>query len=153
MANEFYVEINGEQKGPFMQSHILDMIVKGELRGDSLMWHDGMTEWAKVSTVPEVYSHIYKPLSVNLPQKKVVQDTDSSTDESADTFDDEASADVDGAYAGGEDDETTDLGDIAAQTKAELERAAAQTKAELGKAASELKGAFSSMFGFGKKKK
>jgi len=46
----FYVE-NGQQAGPVEESQLQELIQSGKLRGDTLVWHEGMGAWQPFSAV------------------------------------------------------------------------------------------------------
>lgn len=46
----FYVE-NGQQVGPVEESQLAELVQSGKLRGDTLVWHEGMAAWQAFSTV------------------------------------------------------------------------------------------------------
>lgn len=50
----YYVAVNGQQTGPFGTDALRKGIADGSLTRDTLVWHDGMTQWAAASEVPEV---------------------------------------------------------------------------------------------------
>lgn len=51
----YYVE-NGQQAGPVEESQLTELVQSGKLRGDTLVWHEGMTAWQVFSAVksPEI---------------------------------------------------------------------------------------------------
>ena len=46
----FYVE-NGQQSGPVEESQLAELIQSGKLRGDTLVWREGMAAWQPFSAV------------------------------------------------------------------------------------------------------
>lgn len=46
-----YTIIDGQQKGPFSEGEMLDLIQKGSVTPDSYIWKPGMAEWKKASEV------------------------------------------------------------------------------------------------------
>ena len=52
----FYVAINGEQKGPFSADALRESVKSGAVNKDSLVWTEGMAQWAPASQVPAVQS-------------------------------------------------------------------------------------------------
>lgn len=56
MGASFYVNINGNQSGPFDSNTIQAMATDGRLKKDSYVWRNGMPEWQKASDVKELES-------------------------------------------------------------------------------------------------
>lgn len=54
----YYVE-NGQQAGPVEESQLAELVQSGKLRGDTLVWHEGMAAWQPFSMV--------KPAGITLP--------------------------------------------------------------------------------------
>lgn len=46
----YYVE-NGRQAGPVEEAQLAELISNGKLRGDTLVWHEGMAAWQPFSAV------------------------------------------------------------------------------------------------------
>jgi len=53
---QFHVALNGNAAGPFTLAVIKNHIDKGELKRDTLVWKQGMAEWSKAESVPEIAS-------------------------------------------------------------------------------------------------
>ena len=51
MSNWFYAA-NGQQQGPFPEVTLRDLIANGTVRGDTLVWTEGMAGWQKAGEVP-----------------------------------------------------------------------------------------------------
>ena len=51
MPNWFYAA-NGQQQGPFGDAQLRDLIVNGTVRGDTLVWTEGMAGWQKAAEIP-----------------------------------------------------------------------------------------------------
>ena len=47
----FYAS-EGQQKGPFPEAQLLDLIARGAVRADTLVWTEGMAGWQKASEIP-----------------------------------------------------------------------------------------------------
>jgi len=65
----YYVE-NGQQAGPVEEAQLGELISSGKLRGDTLVWHEGMAAWQPFSAVcpPQFASAIgAKPLGMGAP--------------------------------------------------------------------------------------
>jgi len=52
----WYVVVDGEQVGPLAEPDIASRVARGEITGDTLVWKDGLADWVKLSTVPELAS-------------------------------------------------------------------------------------------------
>ena len=50
--NEYYYEHQGQQAGPVAA----DQLITHGVNANSLVWHDGMSNWAPAATVPELLS-------------------------------------------------------------------------------------------------
>ena len=50
----YHVAINGQAAGPFDIATLKQMVVAGQLTADSLVWKNGMAQWAKADTVDEL---------------------------------------------------------------------------------------------------
>ena len=62
----YHVAINGQAAGPFELSALTQMVTAGQFTADSLVWKNGMAQWAKAGTVDEL-----KGLFVNAMPPKV----------------------------------------------------------------------------------
>ena len=47
----FYAS-NGQQQGPFPEAQLRDLIIRGTVRADTLVWTDGMSGWQRASDIP-----------------------------------------------------------------------------------------------------
>lgn len=50
----YHVAVNGQATGPFDISALAQMATAGQLTADSLVWKNGMAQWAKAGTVDEL---------------------------------------------------------------------------------------------------
>ena len=50
----YFASINGKQSGPFDTAGLRQLISNGQLTRDSLVWKEGMSNWAAASTVEEL---------------------------------------------------------------------------------------------------
>lgn len=50
----YHVVINGQAAGPFELSALTQMVSAGQFTADSLVWKNGMAQWAKAGTVDEL---------------------------------------------------------------------------------------------------
>ena len=53
-AVAYPVAVNGQATGPFDISVLTQMVAAGQLTADSLVWKNGMAQWAKAGTVDEL---------------------------------------------------------------------------------------------------
>ncbi|MBP5706071.1 MAG: DUF4339 domain-containing protein, partial [Spirochaetales bacterium] len=53
-AVKFHAVINGSQSGPFYMAALQQMAGNGQLTRQTLVWKDGMANWAAAGTVPEL---------------------------------------------------------------------------------------------------
>src|SRR5882762_8989009 len=47
----FYAS-EGQQKGPFPEAQLQDLIARGTVRADTLVWTEGMAGWQKAAEIP-----------------------------------------------------------------------------------------------------
>jgi hypothetical protein len=53
MSNRFWFYASeGQQKGPFPEAQLQDLIARGTVRADTLVWTEGMAGWQKAGEVP-----------------------------------------------------------------------------------------------------
>ncbi|HEX7599649.1 MAG TPA: GYF domain-containing protein, partial [Polyangia bacterium] len=50
----WYIVVEGEQVGPLAEPDIAGRVARGEITGDTLVWKDGLPDWVKLNTVPEL---------------------------------------------------------------------------------------------------
>lgn len=50
----YHVAVNGQATGPYNLQALQQMVAGGQLTADSLVWKNGMAEWAKAGTVDEL---------------------------------------------------------------------------------------------------
>lgn len=50
----YHVAINGQAAGPFDKNILRQMVTSGQFTPDSLIWKNGMAQWAKANTVEEI---------------------------------------------------------------------------------------------------
>ena len=49
---QWYTGRDGRQEGPFSDERIRELIASGAVRGDTLVWSEGMANWARAADVP-----------------------------------------------------------------------------------------------------
>ncbi len=50
----YYVVIDGEQAGPFERATVAEMVGRGEVRAETLVWTAGMDDWAPAASVADL---------------------------------------------------------------------------------------------------
>jgi hypothetical protein len=58
---QWFTAIGGKQKGPFSDERLRAFIAAGSVRADSLVWCDGMSNWAKAGDIPGLMSSARTP--------------------------------------------------------------------------------------------
>lgn len=53
---QWYTAISGKQEGPFSDQRLRELIVAGTVRADTLVWCDGMSNWARAVEIPGLMS-------------------------------------------------------------------------------------------------
>jgi hypothetical protein len=48
----WFYAANGQQQGPFPEEQLRDLIARGAVRADTLVWSEGMAGWQKVAEIP-----------------------------------------------------------------------------------------------------
>lgn len=64
-AAAYHVAVNGQATGPFDISVLARMVTVGQLTTDSLVWKNGMAQWAKAGTVDElknIFANVMPPI-------------------------------------------------------------------------------------------
>src|SRR5438445_2113503 len=57
MSNRsWFYAANGQQQGPFPEAQLRDLIARGTVRADTLVWSEGMAGWQKVGEIPGLMS-------------------------------------------------------------------------------------------------
>src|SRR5579859_7200878 len=51
----FYAE-RGQQQGPFPEAQFRDLVARGVIRADTLIWTEGMAGWQKAGDIPGLLS-------------------------------------------------------------------------------------------------
>jgi len=53
MSNRsWFYAANGQQQGPFPEAQLRDLITRGTVRADTLVWSEGMSGWQRVGDIP-----------------------------------------------------------------------------------------------------
>lgn len=64
----YYVVVNGQVKGPFDMFALTRMATAGQITADSLVWKNGMEQWAKAGIVEELknmFANVMPPIPPN----------------------------------------------------------------------------------------
>ena len=62
MPNRSWFYANGgQQQGPLPEAHFRDLIARGIIRADTLIWTDGMSGWQKAGDIPGLLSPAARP--------------------------------------------------------------------------------------------
>src|SRR5438876_6221396 len=62
----FYAS-NGQQQGPFPEAQLRDLITRGTVRADTLVWSEGMSGWQRVGEIPGLMPAGSAPPSISQP--------------------------------------------------------------------------------------
>lgn len=60
----YYIHINGEQRGPFERSRLID---EG-LTLNTMVWHPGLSDWVQAETLPELVALIRENEQMQIPE-------------------------------------------------------------------------------------
>ena len=52
----YYIAVNGQQSGPFNTAQLQQMAQNGQITHQTLVWKNGMPQWAEAGNVPELAS-------------------------------------------------------------------------------------------------
>lgn len=63
---QLYLAINGQQSGPFTKTEAEQLVKRGTLTAETLVWEAGMVNWAPAATLP----HVNKLLLLHAPKRK-----------------------------------------------------------------------------------
>jgi hypothetical protein len=55
-SRSWFYAANGQQQGPFPEEQFQELIVRGTVRADTLVWSEGMSGWQKAGEVPGLMS-------------------------------------------------------------------------------------------------
>ena len=55
-SRSWFYAANGQQQGPFPEEQLRDLIARGTVRADTLVWSEGMAGWQKVAEIPGLMS-------------------------------------------------------------------------------------------------
>lgn len=64
---QYYVAVNGQQAGPFNMTQMSQLVQNGNLTAQTLVWKQGMAQWAEASTVAELATLFAPPAGGTTP--------------------------------------------------------------------------------------
>lgn len=68
MSNRsWFYAANGQQQGPFPEAQLRDLITRGTVRADTLVWSEGMSGWQRAGEIPGLMPAGSGPPSVSQP--------------------------------------------------------------------------------------
>lgn len=68
MSNRsWFYAANGQQQGPFPEAQLRDLITRGTVRAETLVWSEGMSGWQRASEIPGLMPATGAPPSVPQP--------------------------------------------------------------------------------------
>ena len=68
MSNRsWFYAANGQQQGPFPEPQLRDLITRGTVRADTLVWSEGMSGWQRAGEIPGLMPSAAAPPSVPQP--------------------------------------------------------------------------------------
>jgi predicted Zn finger-like uncharacterized protein len=71
----WYIVVEGEQVGPLAESDIAGRLSRGEINPDTLIWKDGLADWVKISTVPELSNAVAAQAPAAAPAEPPAEET------------------------------------------------------------------------------
>jgi predicted Zn finger-like uncharacterized protein len=60
-AGGWHLVVDGEQVGPLPEAEIRARLARNEINGETYIWKEGLTDWLKLSTVPEFADAVSAP--------------------------------------------------------------------------------------------
>jgi len=66
LQSSYFVAINGQQTGPFATQQLQEMIATGQLTPSTLLWKQGMNNWAAANSIQEL-SYLFAMMPPPLP--------------------------------------------------------------------------------------
>jgi hypothetical protein len=68
MSNRLWIYAsNGQQQGPFPEAQLRDLITRGTVRPDTLVWTEGMSGWQRAGEIPGLVPDGSGPPSIQQP--------------------------------------------------------------------------------------
>ena len=63
-SRSWFYAANGQQQGPFPEEQLHDLIARGTVRSDTLVWSEGMAGWQKAGEIPGLMASAGAPPSM-----------------------------------------------------------------------------------------
>ncbi|MBN1184924.1 MAG: SPFH domain-containing protein [Bacteroidales bacterium] len=60
-ALAIFIAVGGQQYGPFDQNGLIQQVQQGNLKPDTMVWKQGMAQWAAANTLPELAQFFQAP--------------------------------------------------------------------------------------------
>lgn len=60
-SREWYYVIGGEQRGPIAEDELGNLLARGHVQPDDLVWSSGMQDWCAARDVPELWASAAAP--------------------------------------------------------------------------------------------
>ena len=57
-----FVQVNGQQSGPFNQQQLLQLVQNGQLKAETMVWKQGLPSWVQATQVAELLSILPPPV-------------------------------------------------------------------------------------------
>lgn len=70
-----FVALNGQPAGPFNQMQIHQMMTAGQINAQTLVWKEGMPDWAPAARVPELQALVQTPSNPPQPDPQTTPTT------------------------------------------------------------------------------
>ena len=64
-SRSWFYAANGQQQGPFPEEQLHDLIARGTVRSDTLVWSEGMAGWQKAGEIPGLMASAGAPPSIS----------------------------------------------------------------------------------------
>src|SRR5438477_3609456 len=52
MSSDWYYAKDGQQRGPFPETHVRQLAASGQLLPHDLVWHEGLADWVAAQSLP-----------------------------------------------------------------------------------------------------
>jgi GYF domain 2 len=64
LNRSWFFAANGQQQGPYPEEQFLDLIARGTIRAETLVWTEGMANWQKAGEIPDLLSGAGTPPAI-----------------------------------------------------------------------------------------
>jgi type II secretory pathway pseudopilin PulG len=65
--NDLYLHVDGANTGPYPPAQVRQLLAQGKISGETLAWHEGMSEWKAVATVLAAFPVAETPAAFGPP--------------------------------------------------------------------------------------